>query len=258
MADIIPFQFGNHEVRIRIDDDGNPWWVLKDVCTVLGLKDAGRAADRLEPSESMSIPQSSALHSELKMLIVNESGFYRLIMRSDKPEAKRFQHWVFHDVLPTLRKTGKYEVPVAEPPSYHAQLDKLRAYAEFAESLNLLEDRDKLMLKDMARTLLPHYIGPPGESLEQKTVAEASGFFLADRVRRLGYCLTRKEEAQLMSKGLARAVSQEYRQQHGKDPIRSQRFVDGAIRPVFWYSETEASWIDPLIQTWCARLGMTT
>lgn len=147
--------------------------------------------------------------------------------------------------------------PVLLPATYADQLETLRAYADFVESFDLLEDRDKLMLKDIARTLLPQYVGLSRVG-EPKQLTEPSGFFLADRVRALGYTPTRKEEATLMSKGLARAVAQEYRQQRGTEPLKSQRFVDGAVRPVFWYRDEEAAWIDPLIQTWCARIGITT
>lgn len=154
--------------------------------------------------------------------------------------------------------TMQASAPTPLPPTYHEQLDKLRAYFDFAESLNLLEDRDRLMLKDMARTLLPLHIGLGVDAGQPKQLAEPGGFFLSDRVRALGYTPSRKQEAMLMSKGLARAVAKEYRERHGGKPLQSSRFVDGAVRPVFWYPDDNADWIDPLIQTWCVRVGMTT
>ena len=189
------------------------------------------------------------------MVIINEPGLYRLIMRSDKPEAKRFQQWVFREVLPQIRKTGAY---VPTPPlSYPAQLDELRAYMLFVEDVGLLDDRDKLMMKDMARTLLTQKY-PSAESGTSKALAGPASFFLSDRIRALGYALSRKQEASLMAKGLARDVAKEYRRRHeGHDPLQSQRFVDGAVRPVFWYQVDEATWIDPIIQAACARANLT-
>jgi prophage antirepressor-like protein len=178
-------------------------------------------------------------------------------MRSNKPEAEQFQDWVCQEVLPQIRKTGRYEAPQQPlPPTYQEQIGKMQAYVALAESLGMLEDRDRLMVKDMARTLLPLHLGLSPVAAHPKALTEAGGFFLSDRVRALGYCPTRKQEATLMSKGLAREVSKEYRDRHGEKPPQSSRFVDGAVRPVFWYAEGNAGWIDPLIQTWCARVGI--
>ena len=146
--------------------------------------------------------------------------------------------------------------PTMLPPTYQEQIGKMQAYVALAESLGMLEDRDRLMVKDMARTLLPLHLGLSPVAAQPKALTEAGGFFLSDRVRALGYCPTRKQEATLMSKGLAREVSKEYRDRHGEKPPQSSRFVDGAVRPVFWYTENNAAWIDPLIQTWCARVGI--
>jgi prophage antirepressor-like protein len=106
MPELIPFHFGNSEVRIQLDENDKPWWVARDVCEVLGLRNVSDAVGRLETGE-----KGIALVD--KLLIINESGLYRLIFRSDKPEAKRFQSWVFEEVLPQIRKTGTYAAPAA-------------------------------------------------------------------------------------------------------------------------------------------------
>jgi len=79
---VIPFQFDTHNVDVRLDDQGNPWWVLQDVCAVLSIKNVSDAAKRLEPQECTTIALSDKFHSELKLLLMNEPGLYRLIMRS--------------------------------------------------------------------------------------------------------------------------------------------------------------------------------
>lgn len=89
----------------NIGRQGEPWWVAKDVCDALDIKDPSKALNRLDDDEKGGafIPTPGG---EQEASIVNEPGLIRLIMRSNKREAKIFQRWVFHDVLPQIRKTG--------------------------------------------------------------------------------------------------------------------------------------------------------
>lgn len=97
-------QFG--EVRaILINDE--PWFVLKDVCVVLGIENQRNVAARLDDYEK-GVHQMDTLGGKQNVTIVNESGLYNVILRSDKAEAKPFRKWVTSEVLPTIRKTGGY------------------------------------------------------------------------------------------------------------------------------------------------------
>jgi prophage antirepressor-like protein len=87
-----------------------PWWVLADVCQVLNITNVGDAASRLDDDEKDDIGITDAIGRVQKTIIINESGLYTLILRSNKPEAKRFRKWVTSDVLPQIRKTGRYEI----------------------------------------------------------------------------------------------------------------------------------------------------
>jgi prophage antirepressor-like protein len=91
------------------DENGDPWWVAKDICKILGLEDTHKAVQRLEEDEKGRniIP---TLGGDQEMLVINEPGLYSLMLRSNKPEAKQFKKWITHDVLPAIRKTGKYEI----------------------------------------------------------------------------------------------------------------------------------------------------
>ena len=100
-------------IRVVRDEDGEPWFVAKDVLDVLDLdKTALRKLDEDEKGvDSIHTPGG-----EQQMTIVTEPGFYKLVMRSRKPEAKAFQRWVTHEVLPALRRDGGYMVARDETP----------------------------------------------------------------------------------------------------------------------------------------------
>lgn len=89
---------------------GKPWWVLKDVCTALemGGNRAGEVIKRLDEDEYDAIGLTDSLGRMQKTYIVNESGLYNVILRSDKPQAKIFRKWITSEVIPAIRKTGGY------------------------------------------------------------------------------------------------------------------------------------------------------
>lgn len=88
--------------------EGEPWFVAKDVCDALGIATNHlREEDRgLDEDEVLNLPNWEGKGKA--PLVVSEPGLYKLIMRSRKPEAKAFQRWVTHEVLPAIRKTGGY------------------------------------------------------------------------------------------------------------------------------------------------------
>lgn len=106
MHDLQIFKYNGKEVR-TIQKDGEPWWVLKDVCEVLGLSSPHKVFERLDDDEK-GRNQIPTLGGEQEMTVINESGLYNVILRSDKPEAKPFRKWVTSEVLPSIRKNGGY------------------------------------------------------------------------------------------------------------------------------------------------------
>lgn len=106
MNNIQIFKYENNDVR-TVEMNGEPWFVLKDVCEVLGLTDTGRTAERLDADELTRTTLVSGGQNR-EMYIINESGLYNVILRSDKPEAKPFRKWVTGEVLPSIRKHGAY------------------------------------------------------------------------------------------------------------------------------------------------------
>ena len=106
MNDIQVFNYNSSEVR-TIQKDGEPWFVLRDVCNVLGLGTPARVAERLDADEK-GVSLIHTLGGDQEMTIINESGLYNVILRSDKPEAKPFRKWVTAEVLPTIRISGLF------------------------------------------------------------------------------------------------------------------------------------------------------
>lgn len=87
--------------------DGEPWFVLADICKILEISNSRMVAGRLDAEELMSVKLTSG-GQRREMTAVSESGLYAVILRSDKPQAKPFRKWVTTEVLPTIRRTGGY------------------------------------------------------------------------------------------------------------------------------------------------------
>lgn len=104
-------QFGT--VRAIRDENGEPMFVAKDVCAVLELKNPRSTLALLDEDEK-GVHIVDTPGGEQQMTIVTEPGFYKLVMRSRKPEAKAFKRWVTHEVLPALRRDGGYMVARAD------------------------------------------------------------------------------------------------------------------------------------------------
>jgi prophage antirepressor len=97
-------EFGKIRTFVK---DGEPWFILADICKVLEISNSRMVARRLDTEELMSVKLTSG-GQRREMTAVSESGLYDVILRSDKPQAKPFRKWVTTKVLPTIRKTGGY------------------------------------------------------------------------------------------------------------------------------------------------------
>lgn len=102
-------EFGNVRVVMR---GGEPWFVARDVCTILEIANVADAVDALDMDEKATIGTNDSVNDFTGLRsdsrLVSESGLYSLVFRSRKPEAKRFRKWVTSEVLPSIRKTGGY------------------------------------------------------------------------------------------------------------------------------------------------------
>jgi anti-repressor protein len=107
-TDILPFTFEGADVR-TISRDGEPWFVLADVCRVLEHSNASVAASRLDEDEK-GVSTVYTLGGDQSVVVINESGLYSLVLTSRKPQAKRFKKWITAEVIPAIRKTGGYMI----------------------------------------------------------------------------------------------------------------------------------------------------
>ncbi|MGJ0663415.1 phage antirepressor KilAC domain-containing protein [Bifidobacterium adolescentis] len=108
------FDFKGAALRTLTDENGEPWFVAKDVCDILELNNITEALRPLDDDEKTNFRNSEvAQNGGRAPIIISEPGLYKLIMRSRKPEAKEFQRWVTHEVLPQIRKTGGY-IPTSD------------------------------------------------------------------------------------------------------------------------------------------------
>jgi prophage antirepressor-like protein len=121
MTELTVFNYNKDKVR-TITKDGEPWFVLKDVCGVLELSNARMIADRLDEDDVSLTYITDNMGRQQQTNIINESGLYNVILRSDKPEAKKFKKWITSEVLPSIRKTGSY---IKTPKTYIQALEAL-------------------------------------------------------------------------------------------------------------------------------------
>lgn len=107
---LIPFEYNDQPVRV-IEIDGEPWFVLADLCKVLGMtRSAAQVSERLEDGVRQTYPITDSLGRTQQATIVSEAGMYEVVIRSDKPEAAAFRRWITHEVLPAIRKHGSYGI----------------------------------------------------------------------------------------------------------------------------------------------------
>nr|UVN09007.1 MAG: antirepressor protein KilAC domain protein [Bacteriophage sp.]UVN09271.1 MAG: antirepressor protein KilAC domain protein [Bacteriophage sp.] len=176
-TEIQTFNFDSASLRTLTDENGEPWFVGKDVATILGYTNPRKAlidhVDDEDKTDGVTIRDS--IGREQNPIVINESGLYSLILGSKLPTAKRFKRWVTHEVLPTIRKTGGYipttntdddmtilakAVLVAQKTidlknqqlqAKDAQIKELEPKAKALDAFTNVEDR--LLVRDAAKVL---------------------------------------------------------------------------------------------------------
>jgi len=191
MNEIQPFDFRGHEVRVATDPEGKPWWVLADVCEALDIKNSSNVARRI-PDQDKGVHGMDTPGGWQDLTLVNEQGLYEVIFRSSKPEAEKFRRWVFEEVLPAIRETGRYEHPATQPQGDELTL-ALRAALETREKQ--LETQQKVGELEVRIKQLEHK--PARQRIDLDIVRGRFAGALRDAIRESGVTdsMTRQESA---------------------------------------------------------------
>lgn len=162
MNDLKVFENPNlGKVRV-VERNGEPWFVAVDVCRILELGNPRQAVAKLDADERMTVTSNDG-HSGQRggaqfLNIVNESGLYALVLGSRKPEAKAFKRWVTHEVLPAIRRTGRYEAPGAEGITPAMALEAAQVLSSCPPEVRFCVHK---MLSDAGFNLAPLGLKPP-------------------------------------------------------------------------------------------------
>lgn len=198
MNELQIFNYNGKEVR-TIQKDGELWWVLKDVCGILGISKYRDTASRLDEDERGSVRVDTP-GGEQEMTVINESGLYNVILRSDKPEAKPFRKWVTSEVLPSIRKHGAYMTPqkieevLLNPDTVIQLATNLKTEREKRMELERQAEKDKPLVAfansvSVAKTSI--LIGELAKLLKQNGI-EMGQNRLFTWMRKNGYLISRK------------------------------------------------------------------
>lgn len=110
---IVAFKYEEQQVR-TIEKNGEPWFVGKDVAAILGYSDTADAVKKHVDPEDKGVGEMPTPGGKQRIVLINESGLYSLILSSKLPTAKEFKRWVTSEVLPSIRKTGEYKITPAQ------------------------------------------------------------------------------------------------------------------------------------------------
>ena len=184
--------------------EGEPWFVGNDVASILGYKEPKNAVKAHVPEKDKSVVQLSDIQvgnetilpdhmKGVKITIINESGLYRLILRSNMPNAEKFSDWVTSDVIPSIRKTGSYSLNKNTETELDYKLKIAKFQTEWVESLGRifsLDDASKLALlnKSVNAIGLPKDLLPRPDYVEKKKATLS----LTDLLNQKGYKLSAK------------------------------------------------------------------
>lgn len=178
------FYFGPDRVPLRAKlIDGDPWLVAADLARALDYRDASNALRSVD-NEDVRTHQMSTNAGLRELMIVNESGFYAMIFRSEKPEAKAFKHWVTSEVLPAIRKTGQYgslpqtypealrALAAAEEAKALAAQERDKAWGEATRIQLVADEQEQQIQRDAPKVgYVEHFVSPPVDAFTLGAIA---------------------------------------------------------------------------------------
>ncbi|WP_281772258.1 BRO-N domain-containing protein [Haemophilus parahaemolyticus] len=153
------FNFHNSPVRTITDPKGEIWFCGTDVCNILGYQNSRKALQDHCKEAGVTKRYTPTTSGNQEITFINEPNLYRLIIKSRKPEAERFEAWVFEEVLPQIRKTGSYSQNVEEirPLEITLKVQMLDNLYYMAKNASELCHQYRKMMNDIINTLNIEY-----------------------------------------------------------------------------------------------------
>ena len=150
------FVYNGENIR-TVNIDGEPYFVGKDIATVLGYKNPQEAVREHVDEDDKGMSEMLTPGGKQKMPVINESGIYALIFASKLPEARKFKHWVTHEVLPSIRKTGSYSVNSILSPE-ELELKRNTLDLERARLINSMIENPSFPMTPETKTVFAHEV----------------------------------------------------------------------------------------------------
>jgi BRO family, N-terminal domain len=244
MSSLSVFEFESKQVRF-VGTEDYPEWIAQDVCDVLENGQAWNILRDYDEDEK-GLYSIQTLGGEQQMLTVTEPGLYRLIFKSRKPVAKRFQRWVLHEVLPSIRKTGKYEIP--QPQNIRPLPPTDIRLVNFVSALSVIGiDTTNPRINQAVQDLVSNQIFGIQPQLSAQTdrwqgvveIAESIGY---------GYIARDLSLRSQLGKFVSRCA-----ETHHLIRKQERRLCNGTMRDIWLYLVTEQ--LKNLIETWCRNCG---
>ena len=220
MNNLTTFQFNNIQVRTVLIN-GDAWFVGKDICNVLEIEDSKSSLRRLKDYEKgvHTIPTPGGHQS---MTVISESGLYRLVLTSRKPQAEPFQDWVCQEVIPQIRKTGSYSVnQQPQLPEYEKAVKVADSIAHIQETL-MDQPRLAQFLTDQALNTYPASAKSKLTGVSIRGVAEIA--------EEMGFPVSMKNRSQL---------GKFVKSQVGEMAQEEKRLCNGTLRVINCYPDCE-------------------
>jgi prophage antirepressor-like protein len=229
------YEMGSIRVYGTVDE---PWFMAKDVATCLEYSDTAQAIrknvdieDRCHLEQTVESGRQSP-NNQPHTVLINESGVYSLILRSKKPQAKKFKRWVTSELLPSIRKTGSYTMPV--PDTNHKE-NKTRL---FLENVSMAKN---LLFSDLVQNSVI------GVTTSIECQENNENWPLSRRLSETFNITSTLAHKKLFSFG--KIVSSEYKNLYGVYPEKHNQFVNGAVRKVnSYFTNHYIELIDDLIK----------
>ena len=222
------FDFKDKQIRVLIDENGDPWFVAKDVCDILEISNSCQSMQSLDDDEK-AIYNVYTRGGSQDTYIISESGLYSIILRSRKPEAKAFKRWVTREVLPSIRKTGKYSL------NRKFESNDAKTVAMIQAFKGIIQDD---YLESKARIILARQMGELPE-LE----SGSRPLYVQDYLKSKGL---KGKEIKSKSSDFGKRLKALYIAEHGESPKTAPQEVHGRIIDVNAYTEKDRKLMDKI------------